>query len=45
VSGGQGASSAAELFELLWEALADRVGAAATATLLRRATKRAAGHG
>ena len=36
------AASAAELFDLLWESLADVVGTAATATLLRRAIKRAA---
>jgi hypothetical protein len=36
------ASSAAELFELLWETLADVLGTAAAATLLRRAIKRAA---
>jgi hypothetical protein len=33
--------SAAELFELLWESLADVVGTAAGATLLRRAIKQA----
>ena len=38
------ASSAAELFELLWEALADVLGTAAAATLFRRAIKRAASH-
>jgi hypothetical protein len=38
------AISAAELFELLWESLADVLGTAATATLLRRAIKRAAAH-
>ena len=32
-------SSAAKLFELLWESLADILGTAATATLLRRAIK------
>jgi hypothetical protein len=37
----QDASSAAKLFELLWESLADVLGTAATATLLRRAVKRA----
>jgi hypothetical protein len=43
VSGGDlEASSAAELFELLWESLADVLGTAAAATLLRRAIKRAA---
>jgi hypothetical protein len=36
--------SAAELFELLWESLADVLGTAATATLLRRAIKQAASH-
>lgn len=40
--GGEDASSAAELFELLWESLADVLGTAAAATLLRRAIKRAA---
>jgi hypothetical protein len=40
----QDATSAAELFELLWESLADVLGTAATATLLRRAIKRAAAH-
>jgi len=34
--------SAAELFELLWETLADVLGTAATATLLRRSIKQAA---
>jgi len=38
----QDMTSAAELFDLLWESLADVVGTAATATLLRRAIKRAA---
>ena len=38
----QDVTSAAELFDLLWESLADVVGTAATATLLRRAIKRAA---
>jgi len=38
----QGATSAAELFDLLWESLADMLGTAATATLLRRAIKQAA---
>jgi hypothetical protein len=38
----QGATSAAELFDLLWMALADMLGTAATATLLRRAIKQAA---
>ena len=36
------ATSAAELFDLLWESLADVLGTAATATLLRRAIKAAA---
>jgi len=45
VSGGEDASSAAELFELLWESLADVLGTAAAATLLRRAIKRAAALG
>jgi hypothetical protein len=44
VSDGEDASSAAELFELLWESLADVLGTAAAATLLRRALKRAAEH-
>ena len=38
----QDATSAAGLFDLLWESLADVLGTAATATLLRRAIKRAA---
>ncbi len=38
----QDATSAGELFDLLWESLADVLGTAATATLLRRAIKRAA---
>jgi len=38
------ATSPAELFDLLWESLADVLGTAATATLLRRAIKRAASH-
>jgi hypothetical protein len=42
VSSGQQATSAAELFELLWETLADVLGTAASATLLRRAIKQAA---
>jgi len=37
----QDVASAAKLFDLLWESLADVVGTAATATLLRRAIKRA----
>jgi hypothetical protein len=37
----QDVTSAAELFDLLWESLADVVGTAATATLLRRAIKQA----
>ena len=36
------AASAAELFDLLWETLADVLGTAATATLLRRSVKQAA---
>jgi hypothetical protein len=44
VSGDLEASSAADLFELLWESLADVLGTAAAATLLRRAIKRAASH-
>ena len=36
------AASASELFDLLWESLADILGTAATATLLRRAIKAAA---
>ncbi len=38
----QDLSSAAKVFDLLWESLADVLGTAATATLLRRAIKRAA---
>jgi hypothetical protein len=38
----QDVTSAAELFDLLWESLADVLGTAATATLLRRAIKQAA---
>jgi hypothetical protein len=38
-----GGESAAELFDLLWGTLADVLGTAATATLLRRAIKQAAG--
>ncbi len=38
------APSAGELFDLLWESLADVLGTAATATLLRRAIKRAESH-
>ena len=38
----QDATSAAELFDLLWESLADVLGTAATATLLRREIKQAA---
>jgi hypothetical protein len=37
-----GGESAAELFDLLWGTLADVLGTAATATLLRRAIKRGA---
>ena len=40
----QDAASPAELFHLLWESLADVLGTAATATLLRRAIKRAASY-
>ena len=40
----QDATSAAELFNLLWESLADVLGTAAAATLLRRAIKRAESH-
>jgi hypothetical protein len=40
----QDAPSPADLFDLLWESLADVLGTAATATLLRRAIKRAASH-
>jgi hypothetical protein len=36
--------SASDLFALLWQALADILGTAATATLLRRAAQRAAAH-
>lgn len=42
MSNDEDAGCAAELFELLWESLADVLGTAATATLLRRAIKRAA---
>jgi hypothetical protein len=38
----QDATSAAELFDLLWESLADLLGTAATATLVRRAFKQVA---
>ena len=38
----QEATSAAELFDLLWESLADVLGTAATATLVRRALKQVA---
>jgi hypothetical protein len=38
----QDATSAAGLFDLLWGSLADMLGTAATATLLRRAIKQAA---
>lgn len=37
-----GEPGAASLFELIWESMADVLGTAATATLLRRALKRAA---
>jgi hypothetical protein len=45
VLGGNGrtGASAAELFDLLWETLADVLGTAATATLVRRSIKQAAG--
>jgi hypothetical protein len=39
VSGDAGANAAADLFALLWESLADLLGTAATATLVRRAIK------
>ena len=45
MSAAEDPSSAAELFELLWESLADVLGTAAAATLLRRAIKRATTHG
>jgi hypothetical protein len=35
--------SAAQLFDLVWEAMVDVLGSAATATLMRRSAKRAAG--
>ena len=38
----QDATSAAQLFDLLWESLADVLGTAATAILVRRAIKQAA---
>ena len=38
----QDATSAAELFDLLWESLADILGTAAAATLVRRALKQVA---
>lgn len=38
----RGATSAAELFDLLWESLADVLGTAATAIILRRAIQQAA---
>jgi len=38
----QTSTSAAELFDLLWGSLADMLGTAATATLMRRAIKQAA---
>ena len=40
----QDGTSAAELFDLLWESLADVLGTAAAATLLRRAIRQAASH-
>ena len=39
--GDRDTTSAAELFDLLWESLADVLGTAATATLVRRALKQA----
>ena len=42
MSSAQHATSAAELFELLWGTLADLLGTATTAILVRRAIKRAA---
>jgi len=45
VSAAEDPSSAAELFELLWESLADVLGTAAAATILSRAIKRTAAHG
>jgi hypothetical protein len=39
------AASPADLFALLWDSLADVLGTAATAVLLRRALKRATGEG
>ena len=45
ISGSDSAgTSAAELFALLWGTLADVLGTAATATLLRRSIKRAVDH-
>jgi hypothetical protein len=38
-------SSAAQLFDLLWESLADVLGTAAAATVLRQAVKRVAAEG
>ncbi len=38
----RGATSAAELFDLLWESLADVLGTAGTAVILRRAIQQAA---
>jgi hypothetical protein len=40
---GRAGASAAELFDLLWETLADVLGTAATATLVRRSIKQAMG--
>jgi len=40
--GDQDATSAAELFDLLWESLSDVLGTAASAILVRRAMKQAA---
>src|SRR5260370_39222734 len=39
---GSSQPTAAELFDLLWESLAELLGTAATATLVRRAMKRVA---
>jgi len=39
---GSSQPTAGELFDLLWESLAELLGTAATATLVRRATKRVA---
>jgi hypothetical protein len=42
--GDNGARSAAELFDLLWDSLADVLGTAAAAVILRRAIQQAALH-